>query len=78
MLNEYNSKRLQIRLQESKNEKNIDTSLKHVSMIYTRLIDVNIFLQILIESNLVKQADNASNIQFNLPEILKKFYFSKI
>jgi hypothetical protein len=72
MLNEYNSKRLQIRIQQ----KSTSSPLKHVSMIYTRLIDVNLFTQILIESNLVKNQQDVSltKIKFNLPEPLKNFY----
>ncbi len=72
MLNEYNSKRLQIRVEQ----KNTSSPLKHISMIYTRLIDVNLFTQIIIESNLIKK-DKTNNFEFNAPQPLKKFYLQQ-
>lgn len=74
MLNEYVSKRLQIRLEESKNESKPAAeshTLNHASMIYTRLIDINTFVQILVESNLVS---HDGDTYFVLPEPLRKFY----
>jgi hypothetical protein len=54
-------------------------NLKHVNMIYCRLIDINLFTQILIESSIIKKLDNSkaentSEVSFVLPNVLKEFY----
>ncbi len=69
-MNDYVSKRLQIRMKnESKNlNKNHHD---HVSMIYTKLIDINLFVQCLVETHIT---NNNNNYVFNLPDPLKKFY----
>ena len=86
MLNDYVSSRLQIRLDDEEDQ----STLKHVNMIYCKLVDLNVFTQILIESNLKINAKNETkndeilgesgvydvekNLIFNLPTFLKKFY----
>ena len=73
MLNEYNSKRLQIRIEQQ----TTSSPLKHISMIHTRLIDVNLLTQIIIESNLINLDKSLAKIHFNLPEPLKDFYLNE-
>ncbi len=64
LLNDYVSERLQIRIADQNKNK----QLRHVHMIYTILMDVNSFMQILIESNLTLDS------KFLLPKVLQKFY----
>ena len=40
-------------------------------MIYTKLLDINLFVQCLVETHIKIQNDK---FVFNLPEPLKKFY----
>ncbi|CAF0718976.1 unnamed protein product [Brachionus calyciflorus] len=90
LLNDYISSRLQIRLDVDKGETRDQSSLKHVNMIYCKLVDLNVFTQILIESNLKINSKNETqndeilsesgvydiekNLLFELPSFLKKYY----
>lgn len=83
LLNDYISSRLQIRVDE-------DSSLiKHVNMIYCRLVDLSVFTQILVESNLKVSSQQSLNdelisgstsynieksLDFELPTFLAKYY----
>jgi hypothetical protein len=88
------SKRLQIRLGEdgstTSGRKSDDagqkTSVNHTHMVYARLMNINSFMQVLIESNLVKRSSKESaglpllekadtkDVYFVLPSVLKKYF----
>lgn len=85
MLNDYLSSRLQIRCAPEKSSSNESAStskkekeIKHVNMIYCRLIDINVFTQLLVETNIIKNYSgrelNARKVSFVLPNSLKPFY----
>lgn len=51
--------------------------VEHVHMIYCRLIDINLFTQILIETSTVRKYSGESTrrpVSFVLPQALKQFY----
>lgn len=73
MLNDYISSRLQIRVDDE------SSSIKHVNMVYCRLVDLSVFTQIMVESNLKASSqqsldDTEKNLVFELPNALAKFY----
>lgn len=84
LLNDYVSSRLQIRVDEED-----CSTLKHVNMIYCRLVDLSVFTQILVESNLKVGSQESlndelisesgsfnteKNLVFELPNFLAKYY----
>ncbi len=82
-MNDYISKRLQIRIADKAKS---SESHQHPHMIHARLMNVNAFIQILIESNLIKKDElnlkkwNENSLQsdllFVLPDALKDFYLA--
>lgn len=90
LMNDYVSKRLQIRIDSEENKTSTgqtssSKTLRHTHMIYARLMNVNAFMQSLIETNLVKidktnnnmlllDKSSTNDICFVLPDLLKKYY----
>ena len=72
MLGEYISERLQIRLASAGKAGN--EPVKHISMIHAQLMDINVFLQVLVESNLKAANGEANRFTFELPDSLRNFY----